>query len=175
MRDRLVRDLRAAREAAGLTQAALAAKSGAGRVTIARLEAGTLQDFRLGTLARLCEALGLELAALPRGAHAARETLIARERQRARRLDLRRRHAALAAQLLALPAPQAVALLRSARANVERWQRERLCSAHYISRWRARLAGSPRRAAAALLAHDEWTDALLQSSPWSFALGPPAA
>jgi transcriptional regulator with XRE-family HTH domain len=175
MRDRLIRDLRAARAAAGLTQAALAEKSGAARVTIARLEAGALQDFRVGTLARLCEALGLELAALPRGAHAARETLVARERERARRHDLRRRHAALAARLAAMPAPQAAALLRRARANVERWERERLCSAHYVSRWRSRLAGSPRRAAAALLEHDDWTDALLQSSPWSFALEPPAA
>lgn len=39
----------------------------------------------------------------------------------------------------------------------------------------ARLAGSPRRAAAALLKHDEWSDALQQSSPWSFALEPAAA
>lgn len=61
MRDRLLSDLRAARKAAALSQAALAAKSGAGRVTIARLEAGALQDFRVGTLARLCEALGLEI------------------------------------------------------------------------------------------------------------------
>jgi len=167
--------LRAARRARGLSQAALAAKSGAGRVTIARLEAGALQDFRVGTLARLCKALDLELAALPRGAQAARETLLARERERARRLDLRRRHAALAARLLAMPAVEASALLRRARACVDRWARERLCSEHYISRWRERLAGPVKHAAAALLEHDEWTDALLQSSPWSFALDPPAA
>lgn len=175
MRDRLLRDLRAARKAAALSQAALAAKSGAGRVTIARLEAGALQDFRVGTLARLCEALGLELAAVPRGALGAGEARLARERQRARSLDLRRRHAALAARLAAMPAAEAAALVRRARAAVDRWQREELCSGHYISRWRARLAGPPRRAAAALLAHDEWTDALLQNSPWSFALEPPAA
>jgi HTH-type transcriptional regulator/antitoxin HipB len=175
MRQRLLSDLRAARRARGLTQAALAAASGAGRVTIARLEAGAVQDFRVGTLARLCEALGLELAAVPRGANAARETLLARERERARRLDLRRRHAALAARLLAMPAAEAAALLRRARGCVERWQREQLCSEHYISRWRARLAGPARRAAAALLEHDEWTDALLQNSPWSFALEPSAA
>jgi transcriptional regulator with XRE-family HTH domain len=175
MRDRLLNDLRAARRAGGLSQAALAAKSGTGRVTIARLEAGAVQDFRVGTLGRLCEALGLELAAVPRGASAARETLLARERERARRLDLRRRHAALAARLLAMPAPEAAGLVRRARGCVERWERERLCSEHYISRWRERLAGSPKRAAAALLEHDAWTDALLQSSPWSFALEPPAA
>jgi hypothetical protein len=94
----------------------------------------------------------------------------ARERQRARRLDVRRRHAALAARLAAMPAAEAAALVRRARAVVDRWEREELCSAHYISRWRARLAGPPQRAAAALLEHDEWTNALLQNSPWSFAL-----
>jgi hypothetical protein len=99
----------------------------------------------------------------------------ARERDRARKLDLHRRHAALAARLLALPAPEAAALLRRARAAVDRWERDGLCSEHYISRWRARLAGPASRAAAALLEHDDWTDALLQNSPWSFALEPPAA
>jgi hypothetical protein len=112
---------------------------------------------------------------VPRGALGAGEARLARERQRARRLDLRRRHAALAARLAAMPAAEAAALVRRARTVVERWEREELCSGHYISRWRARLAGSPRRAAAALLEHDEWTDALLQNSPWSFALEPPAA
>lgn len=175
MRDKLASELRAARSARGLSQAALAELSGAARVTIARLEAGAVQDFRVGTLARLCEALGLELAALPRGGRRAHETLLARERERVRRLDLRRRHAALAARLLAMPAAEAAALLRRARGCVERWEREGLCSEHYISRWRSRLAGPVKRVAARLLEHDEWTDALLQSSPWSFALEPPAA
>lgn len=175
MRDSLLKDLRDARKAAALSQAALAAKSGAGRVTIARLEAGALQDFRVGTLARLCDALGLELAALPRGARGAGDARLARERQRARSLDLRRRHAALAARLLAAPPAEAAALVRRARVVVDRWERDELCSGHYISRWRTRLAGRPRQAAAALLEHDEWTDALLQNSPWSFALEPPAA
>ncbi len=174
-RTRLTAELRRLRRAQGLSQAALAARSGAGRVTIARLKAGAAQDFRVGTLERLCEALGLELAALPRGGQAASETLLARERERARRLDARRRHAALAARLLAVPAPEAAALVRRARVNVDRWEGEGLCSEHYISRWRARLAGPARRVARSLLEHDEWTDALLQNSPWSFALDPPAA
>lgn len=168
-------ELARARRALGLSQAALAARSGAGRVTIARLEAGAAQDFRVGTLERLCEALGLELNALPRGGLAAAETRLARERERARRLDARRRHAALAARLLAAPAHEAQALVRRARQNVDRWEREGLCSGHYISRWRALLSGPVRRAARSLLEHDEWTDALLQNSPWSFALEPPAA
>jgi transcriptional regulator with XRE-family HTH domain len=171
MRDNsLYRQLRQARRASGLSQAALAARSGAGRVTIARLEAGAEQDFRLGTLSRLCEALGLELAALPRGGQPVQETLLARERERARRLDARRRHAALAARLLAAPAAEATALVRRARANVDRWERERLCSAHYISRWRRKLSGPVRRIALGLLEYEDWTDALLQNTPWRFAL-----
>ena len=167
--------LRSARRERRLSQAALAAASGTGRVTIARLEAGSAQDFRLGTLSRLCEALGLELAALPRGGQSAQVTLLARGREQMRRLDLRRRHCVLAARLLAAPAPEATAMLRKARACVERWERERLCSEHYISRWRAMLAGPVRRIAMALLEHNEWSDALLQNTPWSFALEPSAA
>ena len=70
---------------------------------------------------------------------------------------------------------QTAALLARARSNVERWERERLCSEHYLSRWRAKLAGGVRASALALLDEDEWTDALLQNSPWSFALEPAAA
>ena len=167
--------LRRARRAQGLSQVALAERSGAGRVTIARLEAGAAQDFRVGTLQQLCGALGLELAALPRGAVDAHETRLARERERARRLDARRRHAALAARLLGAPPAEAAALVRQARARVDKWERERLCSEHYVARWREMLAGPVRRVARALLEYDEWTDALFQSSPWSFALEPPAA
>lgn len=171
---RLKDTLRAARGAKGLSQSALATASGASRATIARLEAGAGQDFRLGTLVRICAALGLELAAQPPGARPAGETALARARARAGRLDLRRRHAALAAGLLAVPAGEATELVRRARANVERWERERLCSDHYISRWRARLDGSLRTVALRLLEDGEWTDALLQNSPWTFALEPAA-
>jgi len=58
---------------------------------------------------------------------------------------------------------------------IERWQRESLCSEHYVSRWRARLEGPVRTIALRLLEYGEWTDALLQNSPWSFALEPAAA
>lgn len=98
-----------------------------------------------------------------------------RERARARRRDARRRHAALAARLLVMPGREAKALVQRARDAVNRWERERLCSKHYISRWRARLAGPVRRVAMALLDEGDWTDALLQNTPWSFALGPAAA
>lgn len=167
--------LRARRRAAGLTQAALADRSGAGRVTIARLEAGADQDFRLGTLVRLCDALGLELAAIVPGALQASETRLARAHERVRRLDARRRHAALAARLLTATVREASALIARARANVDRWERAGLCSAHYISRWRTMLAGPPRQVARALIRDGAWTDALLQNTPWTFALPPAAA
>jgi transcriptional regulator with XRE-family HTH domain len=164
--------LRKARREKGLTQAALAARSGTSRVTIARLEAGSAGDVRVGTIASLCEALGLEIVAVPVGAGLALETLLARERERSRRLDLHRRHAVLAARLLAARRPQATALIVRARAVVDRWERERLCSRHYVSRWRAMLEGPAERVAQALLEPGEWRDALFQNTPWGFALEP---
>jgi len=166
--------LRAARREKGLTQAALAARSGTSRVTIARLEAGSARDVRVGTITSLCEALGLEIAVAPAGARPAPETRRARERGRSRRLDLRRRHAVLAARLLSLRRPKATALVVRARGVVDRWERESLCSRHYVSRWRAMLAGPVERVAQALLEPGEWRDALFQNTPWGFALEPAA-
>ena len=162
--------LRTARLRQALTQAALAARSGTSRVTIARVETGCAGDARVGTIASLCEALGLEIAAVPVGAQPALETLLARERERARRLDLHRRHAVLAARLLAARRPRATALVVRARGVVDRWERESLCSSHYVSRWRAMLAGPVERVAQALLEPGAWRDALFQNTPWGFAL-----
>ncbi len=119
----------------------------------------------------LCAALGLELAAVSAGGRPGLETLLARERERAHRLDLRRRHAVLAARLLAAPR-RASGLVTRARAVVDRWEREGLCSRHYISRWREMLAGPVEGVAQALLEPGEWKDALFQNTPWAFALEP---
>ena len=166
----LAAQVRAARRQRGLSQAALADLSGTSRVTIVRVEAGSTQDFRVGTISRLCDALGLELTAEPRGALLSLETRLLRERERASRLDRRRRHAVLAARLLAASRPEAAALVKRARFLVDRWERDRLCSRHYISRWRAMLAGPVERVALSLLDPGEWADALFQNSPWTFAL-----
>lgn len=166
----LRRRLRQARLARGLTQAALADRSGASRVTIARFEAGSGGDVRLGTLAALCRALDLELEAAPRDAAALLETRLARAGERARRLERRLAHARLAARLLAVPRRQGLALIGRARAVVDRWEREKLCSRHYVVRWRRLLGGSPAQVAERLLDPGEWRDALFQNTPWSFAL-----
>jgi transcriptional regulator with XRE-family HTH domain len=170
---RLRDQLRQARRQQSLSQAALAARSGTSRVTIARLEAGSARDIRVGTISRVSEALGLEVAAVPLGAEPVLERLLARERERARRLDRRLAHAVLAARLLAARRPEARALIATARAAVDRWERERLCSRHYISRWRAILAGPVEQVARSLLEPGEWTDALFQTTPWAFALERP--
>jgi len=170
MRYKALREqLRQARRQQRLSQAQLAARSGASRVTIARVEGGSAQDVRIGTLFPLCEALGLELRAVSVD-RPAPETLLARERERTRRLERRLAHAVLAARLLVAPAPRAAALVARARAAVDRWERERLCSRHYISRWRAILRGPVAQVAAALLEPGAWGDALFQSSPWASML-----
>jgi transcriptional regulator with XRE-family HTH domain len=171
----LAREVRERRRARGLTQAALASRSGVGRVTIARLETGKAEECRVGTLVRLCDVLGLELAAVAPGSVPAQEARLARERERVRRIDARRRHAELAARLLAQPARTSAAFVRRAQANVDRWERDRLCSEHYVSRWRRKLSGPIPRVARALIEHDEWTDALFQNTPWTFALPSAAA
>jgi transcriptional regulator with XRE-family HTH domain len=167
--------MRRARRQQSLTQAALAARSGTSRVTIARLEAGSAGDVRMGTVSRVGEALGLEIAAVPRGAGPVLERLLARERERSRRLERRLAHAALAARLLGAPPREARALISAARAAVDRWERERLCSRHYVARWRGTLAGRVGEVARALVEPDEWTDALFQTTPWAFAFERPEA
>jgi transcriptional regulator with XRE-family HTH domain len=166
----LAKVLREARQRASLTQAALAAKAGTSRVTLARFESGADQDIRVGSLERLAVPLALELTLLPSGAHAALETRLAREEERRRRVERRAQHAALAAHLLGAPAPKARTLIARARESVDRWERDRLCSAQYISRWRTMLTGTRERVARALLRRDAWSDALFQNSPWAFAL-----
>ena len=166
--------VRRARRQQSLTQSALAARSGTSRATIARVEAGSARDIRVNTIVRVCEALGLDVVAAPPGAEPVLERLLARERENARRLERRLAHAALAARLLAARRPAARALVARARAAVDRWERERLCSRHYVSRWRAMLAGPVEEVARSLLEPGEWKDALFQNTPWGFALGPTA-
>jgi transcriptional regulator with XRE-family HTH domain len=173
MRYALRAALRRARLQQLLTQSALAARSGTSRVTIARLEAGSARDVRLGTISRVGEALGLEVAAVPLGGGPVLERHLAREREKVRRLERRLAHAALAARLLAARPAEARALIAAARAAVDRWEREHLCSRHYISRWRAMLAGHGRRVARSLLERGDWQDALFQTTPWAFALEQP--
>lgn len=77
------------------------------------------------------------------------------------------RHQRIAMDLLTLPAPKVAAMVGRARATVERWRAEGLCSADYIERWSDLLAMPPKELAQAMVAEaDEWGPALRQNSPW---------
>ena len=60
--------VREARKAHGLTQAALAAELGISRATLSLLETGLVQDLGIRKVIRILERLGLELTTRPAGA-----------------------------------------------------------------------------------------------------------
>ena len=55
------KEVRATRTAQGLTQAALAARAGVSRSTVARLETGRLPELGTAALRRLLQGVGLDL------------------------------------------------------------------------------------------------------------------
>jgi len=77
------------------------------------------------------------------------------------------RHQRIALDLATLPKVGREALIKSARAEVERWKRDQLCSADYIERWTKILALSPAAMATTITSDaDGWGSALRQNSPW---------
>ena len=76
--------LRRIREAAGITQAELAARAGIAPANLSVIESGRV-DVRMSTLARILDALDLEVELVPRGRSTTLETALARaERGRGR-------------------------------------------------------------------------------------------
>ena len=166
--------LRAARRQKALSQAALAARSGTSRVTIARLEAGSARISEWDDLPSL------------RGARARAQRGTAGRGLRWRRCSRANgngravwtaaaRHAVLAARLLAARRPEAAALVRQ-RARRRRPLGARAPVQPSLRFALARDARRPvERVAQSLLEPGEWSDALFQNSPWTFALEPTAA
>jgi hypothetical protein len=77
------------------------------------------------------------------------------------------RHQRIALDLLTLPAGQIQALIDNARAVVNRWRQERLCSADYIERWTEILALPPQKMALRMVSDASgWGTSLRQNSPW---------
>lgn len=77
------------------------------------------------------------------------------------------RHQRIARRLISLPARDAEQMIGQAKAVVERWRQEKLCSIDYIERWSAMLALSPADLAKAMVSDAEgWGTALRQNSPW---------
>lgn len=77
------------------------------------------------------------------------------------------KHQRLAIDLMLMRRPQREALIARARAEVERWRRDCLCSEDYIARWET-LLGLPVEELVRAMASDspEWGAALRQNSPW---------
>lgn len=77
-------------------------------------------------------------------------------------------HQKIAIRLLTLPAQQQCTLIRQARAVVERWRAENLCSKDRIDRWQSLLELPVDELAAAMMSDAEgWGNALRQNSPWA--------
>ena len=92
---------------------------------------------------------------------------LARAQQAMLEKDRLNRHHRIAFDLITLPAAKRNQLVKAARAVVERWRVERLCSADYIQQWEEILQLKPAEMASAMVSDlDGWGNALRQNSPW---------
>ena len=104
-------------------------------------------------------------------AHHAQDVALARRLARAEQALVERdrliKHQRIAIQLLTLPSTQRRQLIDRARAVVEQWRAQRLCSEDYIVRWSGILGLPPREMALSIVSDVEgWGPALRQNSPW---------
>jgi len=77
------------------------------------------------------------------------------------------KHQKLAIELLLMRQTQREELMAQARAEVQRWRRDRLCSTDYADRWDELLGQSMEDLARAMCSETlEWAAALRQNSPW---------
>ncbi|MFT4100728.1 MAG: type II toxin-antitoxin system Phd/YefM family antitoxin [Burkholderiaceae bacterium] len=80
------------------------------------------------------------------------------------------KHQKIAIELLLMPAAQRRAAIAKARAEVDKWRRERLCSPDYADRWQALLDLPATELARAMSDESlDWGRALRQNSPWHVA------
>ena len=101
------------------------------------------------------------------------ERQVARANQELVEFERLQRHAELAVQLLCLDSDQQMALINKAKARVQRWRANDLCSEDYISRWEAMLAKPVAILAKEMVSDcDGWGRALRQNTP--FTLRPQA-
>ena len=77
----LARDLREARQAAGLTQQELAARAGVNRLTVGRMENLSKGDMSVAVLVRLLEAAGYDLKVVKTGHTRTLDDILAEQRR----------------------------------------------------------------------------------------------
>lgn len=101
------------------------------------------------------------------------ERQVARADQERVEFERLQRHAALAVELLSSDPEQQKALIDKARARVQRWRANDLCSEDYIGRWEAMLAKPVPILAKEMVSDcDGWGRSLRQNTP--FTLKPQA-
>jgi antitoxin (DNA-binding transcriptional repressor) of toxin-antitoxin stability system len=104
------------------------------------------------------------------GALDERQTARAAQRQ----VDLQRlmAHQRLGLELLCAPRARQAGRIRAALKVVQRWERQGLCSADYIARWRQWLGLSPQRLVQTMCSDAlGWGSAMRQNSPFAALVG----
>jgi hypothetical protein len=128
-----------------------------------------LERARRGPLAIERHGKVIALLARPEAIADRREqTRVARERQAGVERERLVNHQKVAIELLSISVAAARARVAGALRVVDRWERDRLCSRHYIDRWR-RLLRMPVNGLARKMCEDldGWGVALRQNSPWT--------
>ena len=164
------RSVRDARRTLGLTQAQLAERSGTSRIRSLAWRALRPVTPGSATVAAVCERSASRWPSSSRGSAETSQTLL---RTGAGAIPSPRSASTPCrlADLLSLPNPKARELISRARKVVDQWERDRTCSHHYISRWRALLGGGSWRRHVRCSSSTGGTGALFQNSP-GLALGP---
>lgn len=92
---------------------------------------------------------------------------LARANQAMVEKDRLNRHHRIAFDLVTMPAAERDRLIKNARAMVNRWRNEHLCSADYIQKWEQILKLKPVEMANIMVSDvDGWGPSLRQNSPW---------
>ena len=158
--------VRAARKARGLSIRGAAEHLGCSPRFVHELERGK-PGARLDKLLQVAAGLGLSVAASGAAQPAAGARGEARLRQRLHEEKLALAHARIAARLAL--GERGAADIGRARAQVRKWDEQRICSKWYVERWRRLLRGAGRGVAARLLALDPAdARALFQNTPFGF-------
>ena len=83
---------------------------------------------------------------------------------------LRKLHEDVLHQLEELPSPAAEQLIARAAQNISLWERNKTCSPRYIRMWRQLLEQPSTRFRSQLLEGGEYSNALMQNTPFGFLL-----
>lgn len=149
------------RESMGLKQEDLARSADVSRDVVSRLERGRTRSVQSDTVDRLLSALQMNVRVSEAGQDFPRQ-LARFEQQRV--VDQRReRHLRLAVELASGGARDRIP---QAKAQIELWRRDKLCSPLYIRKWAKVLKQPPKQMAQAMNAFGDWEAAMFQNSPW---------